>query len=143
MIHQNLLKGFDLVILKSENDELDIDKLQKVPAGLSSFKSKVDKLDVDKLVLVPVNFSKQRDAVKMMSLKKLNIMNWLKTLTLFRRLRKYITTGKFNKLTAENFAARLKQAYLETKDEIDGFAEKLDSDDELKSLNKKVTPNNV
>ena len=60
MIHQNLLKGFDLVILKSENDELDIDKLQKVPAGLSSFKSKVDKLDVDKLVLVPVNFSKQR-----------------------------------------------------------------------------------
>ena len=117
--------------------------LQKVPTGLSSFKSKVDKLDVDKLVLVPVNFSKQRDAIKMMSLKRLNMMNWLKTLTLFRRLRKYITTGKFNKLTAENFAARLKQAYLETKDDIDGFVEKLDSDDELKSLNKKVTPNNV
>ena len=132
LIHQNLLKGFDLVILKSENDELDIDKLQKVPTGLSSFKSKVDKLDVDKLVLVPVNFSKQRDAIKMMSLKRLNMMNWLKTLTLFRRLRKYITTGKFNKLTAENFAARLKQAYLETKDDIDGFVEKLDSDDELK-----------
>ena len=138
-----MLKGFDLVILKSENDELDIDKLQKVPAGLSSFKSKVDKLDVDKLVLIPVNFSKQRDAVKMMPLKRLNMMNWLKTLTLFRRLRKYTTTGKFNKLTAENFAARLKQAYLEIKDDIDGFVEKLDSDDELKSLNKKVTPNNV
>ena len=25
LIHQNLLKGFDLAILKSENDELDID----------------------------------------------------------------------------------------------------------------------
>ena len=37
---------------------------------------------------------------------------------------KYITTPKFNKLTAENFAARLKQANLVTK---------TDFDDELKN----------
>ena len=42
---------------------------------------------------------------------------------------KYITTSEFNKLTAENFAARLKQANLITK---------TDFDDKLKSLNKKI-----
>ena len=39
---------------------------------------------------------------------------------------KYITTPEFNKLTGENFDARLKQANLVTK---------ADFDDELKSLN--------
>ena len=41
-----------------------------------------------------------------------------------RNYNKYITTPKFNKLTAENFAARLKQANLVTK---------TDFDDELKN----------
>ena len=31
-----------------------MDKLKKVPTGLSSLKSKVDKLDADKLIPVPV-----------------------------------------------------------------------------------------
>ena len=43
---------------------------------------------------------------------------------------KYITTPEFNRLTAENFAARLKQANLVTK---------TDFDDKLKSLNQKLT----
>ena len=43
---------------------------------------------------------------------------------------KYVTTPEFNKLTAENFAARLKQANLVTK---------TDFDDKLKSLNQKLT----
>ena len=34
--------------LKSDADNLDIDKLKTVPSGLSSLKSKEDKLDVDK-----------------------------------------------------------------------------------------------
>ena len=42
---------------------------------------------------------------------------------------KYITTPEFNKLTAENFAARLKQANLVTK---------IDFDDKLKNLNKNI-----
>ena len=45
---------------------------------------------------------------------------------------KYITTPEFNRLTAENFAARLKQANLVTK---------TDFDDELKSLNQKINSN--
>ena len=41
--------------LKLDIDKLDINKLEKVPSGLSNWKSKVDKLDVYKLVLVPVD----------------------------------------------------------------------------------------
>ena len=44
----------------------------------------------------------------------------------------YITTPEFNKLTAENFAARLKLANL---------VRKTDFDDKLKNLNEKVTSN--
>ena len=45
---------------------------------------------------------------------------------------KYITTSEFNKLTAENFAARLAQVNLVTK---------TDFDDKLKNLNKKINSN--
>ena len=37
---------------------------------------------------------------------------------------KYITTPEFDNLTAENFTARLKQAQLATKDDIDDFVKK-------------------
>ena len=37
----------------------------------------------------------------------------------------YITTQVFNKLTAESFAARLKQANLATKSDIDDLVEKI------------------
>ena len=43
---------------------------------------------------------------------------------------KYITTSEFNKLTAENFKARLAQANLVTKTDV-----------KLKSLNKKISSN--
>ena len=45
---------------------------------------------------------------------------------------KYITTPEFNKLTAENFAARLAQANLITKTDFDA---------KLSSLNRKITAN--
>ena len=45
---------------------------------------------------------------------------------------KYLTTPKCNKLTAENFAARLAQGNLVTK---------TDFDDEMKNLNKKINSN--
>ena len=76
-----LAKKVYLESLKAEADKLDIDKLEKVPNGLNSLKSKVDKLDVDKLVPVPVDFSKLK-----MLLKRLNMIKWLKTITLLRLL---------------------------------------------------------
>ena len=54
---------------------------------------------------------------------------------------KYITTKEFNRLTAENFTGRLKQANLATESDIDDFVEKAGFDDKLRISNKKVTSN--
>ena len=48
---------------------------------------------------------------------------------------------EFNKLTAENFAAKLKQSHLATEADIDNFIETPDFDEKLKKLNKEVTSN--
>ena len=45
-----LAKKVDLANLKSDVDELDIDKLKNVPTSFSNLKIKVNKLDVDKLI---------------------------------------------------------------------------------------------
>ena len=50
--------------MKSDVDELDIDKLKSIPSNLSNSKSKEDKLDVDKLVTVPANLRKLSDVGK-------------------------------------------------------------------------------
>ena len=47
---------------------------------------------------------------------------------------KYITTPEFNKLTSENFAARLKQANLASKSDIANFVNKTDFDNKLKDV---------
>ena len=52
-----------------------------------------------------------------------------------------ITVQEFNKLFAENFAVRLAQVNLATKADIADFLSMIDFDDNLKSLNKKVTSN--
>ena len=47
---------------------------------------------------------------------------------------KYITTPEFNKLTSENFAARLKQAILVSKSDIVHFVIKTDFDNQVKNV---------
>ena len=54
---------------------------------------------------------------------------------------KYITTPEFNKLTAENFAARLAQANLPSKNDIANFVKKTYFDDKLKNFNEKNSSN--
>ena len=54
---------------------------------------------------------------------------------------KYTNTPEFNKLTAENFTARLKQAILANKGDIADFVKNTDFDNKPKKLNKKVTSN--
>ena len=44
-------------------------------SNLASLKTEVDELDIDKLALVPVDLSKLSDVVKMMLLKRLNMIN--------------------------------------------------------------------
>ena len=55
---------FNLANLKSNPDQLDIDKLKNLPTDLSNLKSKVDRLDVDKLIPLPVDLSKLNDVGK-------------------------------------------------------------------------------
>ena len=61
---------FDLASLKSNVDQLDIDKLKNVPTNFNNLKSKVAKLGVDKLLPVPVDLGKLSDAVKNYVVKK-------------------------------------------------------------------------
>ena len=82
-----MLKKADQASLKSNVEELDIDKLKNVPSGSSNLKIKLDKLGVDKLVPVPVDLSKVSDVVKML-LKRLIVVNWLKTLMVLRQITK-------------------------------------------------------
>ena len=58
------IKKIIQLILKSDVDKLDKDKLENVPSNSGSLKSKVDKLDIDKLVPVRVDLSKQSGVVK-------------------------------------------------------------------------------
>ena len=53
----------------------------------------------------------------------------------------YLTTHEIDKLKAEDFAARLKQANLASKNDITVFVKNVHFDDKLKNLNKKVTLN--
>ena len=52
-----------------------------------------------------------------------------------------MTTPEFNKLTAENFTARLARASLASKSNITNFVKKTDFDDKLNNLNKNFTTN--
>ena len=56
-------KKVDLASLKSDVDQLDIDKLKNAANGLNSLKSKLGKLGPDEFV-APVNLSKLSDVVK-------------------------------------------------------------------------------
>ena len=50
---------------------------------------------------------------------------------------KCVTTQEFNKLTAENVAARLKQTKLASKDDIADFVKNTYFDEKLTNINKK------
>ena len=48
-----------------------------------------------------------------------------------------------NLITSEKFAARLAQANLASKNDIAAFVKKINFDDKMKNLNKKVTSNKL
>ena len=138
-----------------------------MPSGLSSLKSKVDELYIGKLEPILVDLSNLSDVVKdevvkkteyNELIKKVNNINTTDTSNLILKtdhninlneIEKKITdhdytkyiTQEFNKLISENFAARLAQANLASKKDIANFVKKIDFDDKLKNLSKKVAPN--
>ena len=109
-------KKTDLANLKSDIDNLDIDKLETVSIDLSKLSDVVQKAVYDELV-------KNVNAIKTVftnDLVKKNWWNWWNWKTLMKLKKildhgKYITTQEFNKLAQENFATRLKQAFLASK----------------------------
>ena len=52
--------------------------------NLTSLKSNIDDLDIDKLRSVPVDLINLGNVVKKILLKRLCVMNWVKKLMLFR-----------------------------------------------------------
>ena len=57
-----------------------------------------------------------------------------KKITVHDHSNKYVTTKEFNKLSAENFASRLAQANLASKNDSVASVKKTDFDDKLKKL---------
>ena len=66
-------------------------------------------------------------------------MKLKKKITVHDHSNKYIPTQEFNKLASENFASRLAQVNLTSKNDIANFAKKTDFDDKPKYLYKKIT----
>ena len=116
--------------------------IKNLSNGLSSLKCKVDELDIGKLQFTPVDLIQLSDVVKNYVVKKTEYDELIKnvsnikttdTIDLVKKTDyntkdekiekkitdhehgKYFTTQKFNKVTAHNFAARLKQANLSSK----------------------------
>ena len=57
-------KKTDWANLKSEEDKLDIDKLENVKSGLGSLKRKSNKLSIGKLETTPADLSKTKECGK-------------------------------------------------------------------------------
>ena len=81
MVETLMLKLIYLIMQKS-----DIQNISHVDTStfalkwnLACLNTEVDKLDIYKLVTVPFDLSKLSDVVKMMLLKKLCMINWLKS----------------------------------------------------------------
>ena len=102
---------------------VNISRLAK-KIDLAILKSNVDKLDIDQLVPVPVALSKLRDVVKNAVVKKdvYNAKNTTQDVSVYNTKKMYIiTTQEYNKLTSENFTARLAQVNLPSKSDIANF----------------------
>ena len=124
-----------------------------MPSNLSNLRCKVDKLNIDKLEFVSLNLSKLNDVVKNdvvkkteynQFVKKVNYSSTTDTINVVKETDyntkineiehkindhghdKYITIQRINKLTADNFTARLKLVNLANKNDIATSMNKVD-----------------
>ena len=65
---------------------IDIFRQFAKKTDFGSLKSDIDKLDIGKLQTTPTDLSKLSNVVRTMLLKRQHMVNWLKTLVLFRLL---------------------------------------------------------
>ena len=140
----NVKVELDLSNFATKATGIDASKLANW-IDLASFKAEVDELETGKFQTIPIDASKLSDIVKNELakdnvfdelVKNINAIQIIDTSTLVRKTEhntkingiekkitghdysnKYINTQELNKLTSENFAGRLKQANLATKDD--------------------------
>ena len=141
--------------MKSKVDKLDVDKLVSAPVDLTKLNNVV-KINVVKKDVYNAKINDIEDKLpditnlatdKILNAKINEIKNEIPSINNFATTAaftvvenkilhhsKYITTPEFNKLTAENLTAILKQANLATKGDITDFVKKADFNDKLKKL---------
>ena len=162
-MQQVLIHQVDLASLKSNVDKLNVDKLLPVPVDLRKL-SDVVKNDVVKKDVYNAKIKNIEDkipditnlataaALTAVEDKIPNVSNLVKKTEYNTKISdienkittdhdhdKYITTQEFNKLTSENFTARLKQANLASKSDIFDFVKKTDlNKSELNKLSEKI-----
>ena len=162
-MQQVLIHQVDLASLKSNVDKLNVDKLLPVPVDLRKL-SDVVKNDVVKKDVYNAKIKNIEDkipditnlatvaALTAVEDKIPNVSNLVKKTEYNTKISdienkittdhdhdKYITTQEFNKLTSENFTARLKQANLASKSDIFNFVKKTDlNKSELNKLSEKI-----
>ena len=128
--------------MKSKVDKLDVYKLVPVPVDLSdAAKNDVVKKDVHnaKIKDIEDKIPDNTNLAANITLNKIPSITNLATNTTLTAAEnkildhsKYVTTPEFNKLTAENFTARLKHSNLATKFDITDFVKKTDFSDKPK-----------
>ena len=59
-----------MIVLKSEFEKLDINKLVNVPTGLNDLKTKIDELDVGRLKTASIDLKKLSDVMSKEVVKK-------------------------------------------------------------------------
>ena len=135
--------------MKREVDKLHDDKLVRVLVDLSKVshvvKNDVVRKDVYNAKIKDIE-DKRPDITSLLSTAAFNtkineVKNKITNITNLEYYNIIITIPEFNKLTIENFAARLAQENLATKNDITNFVKKTDFDDKLNNLNKKITLN--
>ena len=59
-----------MIVLKSEFEKLDINKLVNIPTGLNDLKTKIDELDVGRLKTASIDLKKLSDVMSKEVVKK-------------------------------------------------------------------------
>ena len=132
--------------LKLEIDKLGIGKLKTTLADLSNHSNVAEKQNVkknvyDKVVTLVKKVSAIQTTDNSNLVEKADYNTEIDEISKkIPNHDKYFTTPDFNKLTSENFAARLKVAKLATKDDID-FVKETDFDGKLINTNRNITSN--
>ena len=142
MLTHQIASGADLASIKSNVDDLDINKLKTISCYLYKLTNAVEKEILKKHVYDQL-------VKKVIVIQTINTSDLIKEADYNTKINeiekkipdhdKLITALEFNQLTAEDFASRLKHANFESKNYIADFVKEADFAEKLKRNNTIVT----